>query len=104
MREQMMRFNESHAGEDLVLKIGLHAGPCLAVWSNDRLDFFGQTVNIAARVQAIAQANAIMASAGVIGEGAVAALLAARGLQPIERVSSLRGISEKLTLYELPAG
>src|SRR6185312_3715437 len=36
-------------GEDLLLKIGIHEGPCLAVMLNDRQDYFGQTVNIAAR-------------------------------------------------------
>ncbi|BCM91983.1 hypothetical protein IAD21_03862 [Abditibacteriota bacterium] len=39
----------------IALKIGLHFGPALAVNSNDRLDYFGRTVNIAARVSAQAQ-------------------------------------------------
>jgi adenylate cyclase len=34
----------------LVLKAGLHAGPCLAVNANDRLDYFGTAVNLAARL------------------------------------------------------
>ena len=38
-----------HAGT--VVKIGIHEGPCLAVMLNERQDYFGQTVNIAARVQ-----------------------------------------------------
>jgi class 3 adenylate cyclase len=36
--------------QQLVLKAGLHAGPCLAVNANDRLDYFGTTVNLAARL------------------------------------------------------
>lgn len=32
------------------LKIGLHHGPALAVNSNDHLDYFGRTVNVAARI------------------------------------------------------
>ena len=39
---------------DLLLKIGIHEGPCLAVSLNDRQDYFGRTVNIAARVQGLA--------------------------------------------------
>jgi class 3 adenylate cyclase len=101
MRDEMARFNVASNGEDLVLKIGLHAGPCLAVWSNDRLDFFGQTVNIAARVQAIAAANAIVATAGVMRDDTVAPLLAARGLSLVERRASLRGIAEQVTVFEL---
>jgi len=34
----------------LVLKAGLHTGSCLAVNANERLDYFGTTVNLAARL------------------------------------------------------
>ena len=30
-----------------MLKIGIHHGPCIAVNMNERLDYFGSTVNIA---------------------------------------------------------
>ena len=36
---------------DLVLKVGLHARPCIAVNLNGRLDYFGTTVNAAARLE-----------------------------------------------------
>ena len=35
----------------IVLKLGLHAGPCIAVTTGDALDYFGATVNIAARLE-----------------------------------------------------
>ena len=41
---------QSSDRHQLVLKAGLHAGPCLAVNANDRLDYFGTTVNLAARL------------------------------------------------------
>jgi class 3 adenylate cyclase len=34
----------------LWLKVGLHKGPCIVVNQNDRLDYFGSTVNITARL------------------------------------------------------
>ncbi|MEW6159520.1 MAG: DUF5939 domain-containing protein [Verrucomicrobiota bacterium] len=34
----------------LALKSSLHIGPCLAVNANDKLDFFGTTINLAARL------------------------------------------------------
>ena len=40
------RINAERGNEDLLLKIGIHEGPCLAVILNDRQDYFGQTVNI----------------------------------------------------------
>src|SRR5437868_2478197 len=44
---------------DLLLKIGIHEGPCLAVSLNDRQDYFGRTVNIAARVQGLPTSRTI---------------------------------------------
>lgn len=66
MQAEIARFN-ADAGSDLVhLKIGLHAGACLAVTLNDRLDYFGQTVNIAARVQALSSADEILVTDDVL--------------------------------------
>lgn len=50
-----------HLGNNTIaLKIGLHFGPALAVNSNDRLDYFGRTVNIAARVSAQAKGGELV--------------------------------------------
>ena len=54
MREAMRELNAKSGREDLLLKIGVHEGPCIAVTMNDRQDYFGQTVNIASRVQGLA--------------------------------------------------
>ena len=53
MRSAMKELNAQRGTEDLIVKIGLHEGPCLAVMLNERQDYFGQTVNIAARVQSL---------------------------------------------------
>lgn len=47
---------------ELSLKIGIHHGMVLAVNANQRLDYFGQTVNIAARVQSEAGPGEICVS------------------------------------------
>ena len=49
------------------VKIGLHAGPCIAVNSNDRLDYFGTTVNRAARIQGTASGQDIVMSPDIEG-------------------------------------
>src|SRR5262249_53437764 len=46
-------------GHETGLKVGLHEGSALAVNADERLDYFGQTVNIAARVQNLAKAGEI---------------------------------------------
>ncbi len=59
MLTQIAEYNAAAGEEIIVLKIGAHCGPCLAVTLNDHLDYFGQTVNLAARVQGLAEANEI---------------------------------------------
>jgi class 3 adenylate cyclase len=45
-----LRAGSGNGGQPLVLKSSLHVGPCLAVNANERLDFFGTTINLAARM------------------------------------------------------
>jgi class 3 adenylate cyclase len=52
IQSEIEDFNRSLALDPpLIIKIGIHHGPAIAVNANDRLDYFGRTVNIAARVQ-----------------------------------------------------
>lgn len=102
MREAMHELKAGDRGEDMLLKIGIHEGPCLAVMLNDRQDYFGQTVNIASRVQGLADARAIFASRSVVENPAVAAVLATSGVKPVSQQHALRGVGEALTLYEIP--
>ncbi|HUE80607.1 MAG TPA: adenylate/guanylate cyclase domain-containing protein [Pyrinomonadaceae bacterium] len=55
-------------GGELVLKAGVHAGACLAVKLNDRLDFFGGAVNTAARVQGLSCGNDVVVTDQVIAD------------------------------------
>ena len=48
------------ADRPLFLKIGIHTGTCLAVALNGVNDLFGQTVNVAARVQGLAQSSEVI--------------------------------------------
>ena len=48
--------------QPLVLKVGLHHGPCIAVTLNERMDYFGSVVNIAARIQALSVGGDIVVS------------------------------------------
>ncbi len=45
------------------LKIGMYAGPCYVVEANGILDYFGQTVNVAARLQAQAKDDEVVVTA-----------------------------------------
>ena len=102
MREAMRGLNDARKHEDLLLKIGIHEGPCLAVMLNDRQDYFGQTVNIAARVQGLAVSRAIFATGSVVENPQASTLLAASGLKPVPQYRSLRGIANDVAVYEIP--
>lgn len=101
IREAMRTLNAESAREELLLKIGLHEGPCLAVTLNERLDYFGQSVNIAARVQGLAESSAIFATAPVVEHEEAARLLRAAGLKTVARRHRLRGIADEVTVYEI---
>ena len=86
----------------MILKIGLHKGAAIAVTLNERLDYFGQTVNIASRVQGLAESRAIFATRPVIDHPKSTDLLSARGLIPVPQQRQLRGIPEEFAVYEIP--
>jgi class 3 adenylate cyclase len=102
MRAAMDKLNEQRGTKDLVVKIGIHEGPCLAVMLNERQDYFGQTVNIAARVQGLSNSQAIHVTAPVIGAAAVTAMLEKAAITPIQKQAALRGIADKMLVYEIP--
>ena len=80
----------------------MHEGPCLAVTLNDRLDYFGQTVNIASRVQGLAMSRAILATEPVVAHPEAARLLGEAGLEAVPQRRALRGVTDELTVYEIP--
>ena len=102
MREEMARINAERNNEDLLLKIGIHEGPCLAVTLNDHQDYFGQTVNMAARVQGLASSRAIIVTKPVVDDPNAAKILEKSGLHPTMQHAALRGIGEETTVYEIP--
>ena len=102
MREEMARINAERQNEDLLLKIGIHEGPCLAVMLNDSQDYFGQTVNMAARIQGLASSHAIVATRPVVENAKAAKILEASGLQPRMQRAALRGIADETMVYEIP--
>lgn len=71
-----LAMQKAIADHDLVLKLGVHAGPSVVVTLNDRLDYFGSTVNMAARLQGQSDGGDIVLSRTVADDPAVQALLA----------------------------
>ena len=102
IREAMRALNQQRQNEDLLLKIGIHEGPCLAVTLNDRQDYFGQTVNIASRVQCLAVSRSILATGSIVDHPQAFELLEADGIKPTARRLPVRGVADEMAVYEIP--
>ena len=102
MRDAMADLGEQRHQTNLLLKMGIHEGPCLAVSLNDRQDYFGQTVNIAARVQALAASRSIIATGQVVENPQASTVLETSGLNPTVKRTTLRGIADEMLVYEIP--
>jgi class 3 adenylate cyclase len=102
IREAMHGFNDARTGDGLLLKIGIHEGPCLAVVLDQRQDYFGRTVNIASRVQDLADSRSILATEPVVNHPGACDLLETSGLRPIPHRRALRGVAEEMAVYEIP--
>jgi class 3 adenylate cyclase len=86
----------------LHLKVGIHVGPCLAVTLNGRLDYFGSTVNAAARIVGLSSGTDVVVSAAVRSDPEVAELLERAGVVPEPVEASLRGFEgEPFGLWRL---
>jgi class 3 adenylate cyclase len=87
---------------DLVLKVGVHAGPSVVVTLNDRLDYFGSTVNMAARLQGQSTGGDIVLSTSVAGDPGVREVITA---SPQRRETvALKGFTEPVAFIRLLTG
>ncbi len=89
------------AGSDktIIIKLGLHQGSSIAVTLNDRLDYFGSTVNMAARLQGQSVGGDIVLSQEMVDDPTVAPALT--GLRPQADRAALKGFAEPLTFYRI---
>jgi class 3 adenylate cyclase len=87
------------ADHDLVLKLGVHVGPSVVVTLNDRLDYFGSTVNMAARLQGQSEGGDIVLSRAVADDPAVKPLLAT--LSSREESVALKGFTDPVPFVRL---
>ncbi len=90
-------FRKTHEfGELTGLKLGLYAGPCYVVTANDAIDYFGQTVNCASRVQHLAESGEIILEADVLEQLPEKERAQLRVLEHFE--TKVKGVSEPLRL------
>ena len=76
---------------ELVLKVGVHAGPCVAVTLNGRLDYFGTTVNTAVRLEGLSRGGDVLVLAGLLEDPAVQELVSSPGIRTEKLRAALKG-------------
>jgi class 3 adenylate cyclase len=91
-------------GEPMLwLKVGLHKGPCIVVNLNDRLDYFGSTVNIAARLPAFSQGGELVFTEAINDDPEVQQFFAEHvklgAMSPF--TGNVKGFDEPFTLWKL---
>jgi len=105
MLEVQSRLASPPAGmQPLGLKAGLHTGPCIAVTLNDRLDYFGSTVNMAARLEGQSTADDVVISSVVYSDPQVRELLSdpKQGLSATRFEIALKGFDvEQFELWRV---
>jgi class 3 adenylate cyclase len=87
------------SAEEIIVKIGVHHGPCIAVTLNDRLDFFGGAINIAARAQQQAGGGETVITEAMYADPQVRELIERSGRNVSTIETRLRGFSDKFKLY-----
>jgi len=97
------KFNQREGGKEaVIIKIGIHHGPCIAVNLNDRLDYFGTTVNMASRIQNLSQGKDIFASESMINDLRVKGILAEKGITTVKRFQvELKGLKGEHSIYKV---
>ena len=101
MVEELARFNRT-ASRPLGLKIGIHKGQAIAVALNDRIDYFGQDVNIAARVQGLANVDEVCVTEAVMAAPGVGDLV--QGHAASRDYVQLKGVGQKQQIHRIAIG
>lgn len=82
-------------GVELAVRVGVHQGPCYVVRANERLDLFGTSVNVAARLCRLAAPNQVVTSASMLEHESVHDVLARAHTTVQRRQSELKGFSAR---------
>jgi class 3 adenylate cyclase len=97
------RYNKSREDNKYVyLKIGVHRGPAILVNLNGSLDYFGSTINKAARIQGLSGSCQITFSEEIYHDEASLSIFEEAGMHHFTRHTvNLKGIEGEQTVYKV---
>ncbi len=94
IQDDVAAFNSANRAGAIALKLGIHSGACIAVTAAGVLDYFGATVNIAARLEHQCAAGEVVVSGVMLDDPATNAALDGRTLHWDQAI--LRGFNAPL--------
>lgn len=83
----------------LRLRVSLNTGSCIAVRLNANIDYFGHTVNLAAKLQALAEGGQVAVSASTLAAPGVASFLASSGASPEALELTVKGLGAAVVAH-----
>jgi class 3 adenylate cyclase len=89
------------AGRPLRLRVGFHVGPCIAMRANDRIDYFGTTVNLAARLQKLADVGQVTLARSVADRPAIAARLGGLSTSIANETLEIKGFPQRIDVVRI---
>jgi len=101
IQDEVASFNRGRSDGGIVLKLGLHLGPCIAVTAGDVLDYFGSAVNTASRLEHQCGGGEVIISEAVLADPEAREAL--KGRAATEDAATLRGLSEPVRFVRVGA-
>ncbi len=99
MVAKIKAMNATTKGHEVAIKVGLHSGTALAVTANETLDYFGQTVNLAARVQGLADGGEIWMTEPIYETERIQDILTNNRYRVEKKSALLKGVSSATIVY-----
>ena len=100
---RIRQYNQQRNIEEQVcLKIGLHRGAAILVNLNQRLDYFGSTINKAARIQSLSGSNQVSFSEAIYQDKGFQKILTDLHLDRVQPlIANLKGIEGEQCIYQI---
>ena len=102
MQAAMGETSFADDGVDARIRVGLHTGSSISVTLNERLDYYGSTVNMAARLEGQGRGGDITMSEDFINDVAIKPLL--RRFEVRATAARLKGFDEPVPIYQISPG
>lgn len=99
----MEQFPFTDASRELLInvKLGIHSGSCIAVNLNNRIDYFGTTINVASRIQELSENGELTISDEIINRPESKRIISGYVNKVIKKSVQIKGIDNPIKIYKI---